>query len=128
MPFARLSTSQRLPLETAHRLSRDVTDLIATELSKNRELTSVLIEDSSAAIWTIAGESQPSSAHLEVNVTAGTNSLDEKQRFISKAMNLINNYIDGLHSATYVIIREIPASDWGYDGLTQAARREMNSH
>ena len=28
----------------------------------------------------------------------------------------------GLEPASYVIVREVPASDWGYGGQTQAAR------
>jgi 4-oxalocrotonate tautomerase len=29
--------------------------------------------------------------------------------------------------ATYVVIHELPASDWGYAGKTQSARRQTSS-
>ncbi len=32
-----------------------------------------------------------------------------------------------LAPASYVIVREVPATDWGYAGLTQQARREAQS-
>ena len=30
-----------------------------------------------------------------------------------------------LEDASYVIVRELPAGDWGYGGVTQAARRSV---
>lgn len=127
MPFARLSVSQPLAAGIANQLSHELTKLISTELRKNYSLTSVLIEELPMCLWTISGNEQSICAHLEVNVTAGTNSIEEKQRFISKAMASITSHLHNLNVATYVIVREIPADDWGYGGLTQAARREQQA-
>lgn len=125
MPFARLSISRPLDADVTNQLARGLTDLIANELRKNHALTSVLIEALPMSLWTISGNEQPLSAHLEVNITAGTNSAEEKQRFISAAMTLLGQHLEGLHLATYVILREIPAQDWGYGGQTQAARSQL---
>ncbi|UUZ78419.1 hypothetical protein LP414_13035 [Polaromonas sp. P1(28)-13] len=32
-----------------------------------------------------------------------------------------------LEPASYVIVREVPATDWGYGGQTQAARRQARA-
>ncbi|MCI4661280.1 MAG: hypothetical protein MRY63_05585 [Neomegalonema sp.] len=99
-----------------------MTDHIVQDLGKKRELTSVLVESTVAAHWEIGGIARASAAHLEVCVTAGTNSDAEKRRFIANAMESLRNALPGVSEATYVVIRELPGSSWGYDGRTQADR------
>lgn len=122
MPFAKLTLTP-LPLQdTAHRLAADLTDLVARDLAKRHELTSVLIETPGALYWSIGAEHQTTAAHLEVCVTTGTNSQQEKRTFVANAMALLKSALPALNAATYVVVREIPATDWGYDGLSQADR------
>jgi 4-oxalocrotonate tautomerase len=122
MPFARLTLVA--PLEKAE--SRDIgvtlTGLIADILKKRRHLTSVLVESVADANWSIDGEARAVAAHLEVCVTAGTNTAQEKKEFIRQAALLLQQAVGGLDTATYVVVRELPAGDWGYDGMTQADR------
>ncbi|MGV8989459.1 MAG: tautomerase family protein [Cypionkella sp.] len=61
-------------------------------------------------------------AHLEVFVTAGTNTEDEKRQFIRSAMAALRKVVPGLAEATYVVVHELPGTDWGCDGQTQTAR------
>ncbi|MEK6347275.1 MAG: tautomerase family protein [Burkholderia sp.] len=122
MPFARLTVSQTLPADTAQHLSTELTRLIADDLAKQHELTSVLIDTPIANHWTIGAGLRQTAAHLEVNVTAGTNSPEQKAAFIASAMALLRENIAQLDEATYVVIKEIAAGDWGYNGLTQAER------
>jgi 4-oxalocrotonate tautomerase len=35
----------------------------------------------------------------------------------------LNELLGPLAEASYIIVRELPAEDWGYGGHTQAARR-----
>lgn len=122
MPFARLTLSQAPDAEAAKLLAADLSRLIAADLGKRHELTSVLIETPGNACWTIGSQPQATAAHLEVCVTAGTNSAAEKQSFIRNAMHLLRRDMPALAAATYIVIRELPGSDWGYDGKTQADR------
>ncbi|KAA5604097.1 hypothetical protein F1188_17555 [Roseospira marina] len=122
MPFARLTLIPQQPPEIIERLTTDLTDLIAADLGKRHELTSVLIETPSRARWTIGAGPQPTAAHLEICVTAGTNSADEKRRFIRHAMDRLRQAIPALPEASYVVVRDLPGGDWGYDGRTQADR------
>lgn len=120
MPFARLTLNT--PIANAAALSSSITTLIAKDLGKRHDLTSVLIEATSAGHWTIDATPQNFAAHLEVYVTAGTNTPLEKQTFIQNAAAALRDAMPELALATYIIIKEIPAGDWGYDGHTQAAR------
>jgi phenylpyruvate tautomerase PptA (4-oxalocrotonate tautomerase family) len=62
--------------------------------------------------------------HIDATVTAGTNSAEEKADFIDKTMKLLRTVIGAeLSPVTYIVIHEIPAQSWGYDGRTQENRR-----
>jgi 4-oxalocrotonate tautomerase len=130
MPFARLTYRPQSPnrdQDREHHLALALTDLIAGELAKRRDLTSVLVEATASGRWAIGGEPQASATHLEVFVTAGTNTLAEKRRFLHCAMALLRAEFPDLHAATYVVLHELPATDWGYDGRSQADRAAARS-
>jgi 4-oxalocrotonate tautomerase len=122
MPFARLTLVPAMPPETMQRLATSLTKLIARDLGKRHDLTSVLIETPGMFQWTIGASESKCAAHLEVCVTAGTNSADEKQSFIGSAMLLLRQELPDLAVATYIIVKELAADDWGYDGRTQGDR------
>lgn len=127
MPFIRVTLSGDVPAPCRADIAAGVTDLMAAVLHKKAALTSVLVESIPQAGWTIGGEPVAKAAHLEANITAGTNTEEEKERFVGDAATLLGRLLGGLPEATYVIIREIPATDWGYDGRTQASRRISRS-
>ncbi len=122
MPFLRLTLAPRPSQSVASALAEGLTTLTAERLGKKAPLTSVLVE-SAYGVWTIGGIAHATAAHLEATITAGTNTETEKAGFIADAMALLRGHLPGLHAATYVTVREVAASDWGYDGRTQAARR-----
>lgn len=125
MPFVHIRlTGQPLSPEAQARLSAAITGLMENLLGKKAELTAVLIEQPAASGWSIGGRPVATAAHLEATITAGTNTAAEKARFIAEAMELLRSAATApLSVATYVVVREVDAQSWGYDGLTQAARR-----
>ncbi len=108
-------------------LAQALTALTAELLGKRREVTAVMIEDLPAARWYVdAAEVQRPTAFLEISITAGTNTADEKAAFIAAAYAELQRQLGAggpLEQASYVIVRELPASDWGYGGATQQSRR-----
>lgn len=122
MPFARLTTHRDMPSDLAQRLAADMTRLIATDLGKRHDLTSLLIETPGKSLWTLGAVPLADAAHLQVCVTEGTNTPDEKLRFIANAMRLLRDEMPDLPIATYVVIDELRGESWGYDGKTQADR------
>ncbi|WP_448206397.1 tautomerase family protein [Azospirillum sp. sgz302134] len=122
MPFIRITLRDAdLTPDTRHALALGATDLIATTLGKRREVTAVLVERPDGC-WTIGGAAVEAAAQLEAFITAGTNTPSEKAAFVEGAMALLKRHLPGLPEATYVVVREVAAGDWGYDGRTQAAR------
>ena len=127
MPFVNIKVAgPTLDSDQVRHLQHGATTLMAEVLRKKTELTAVLVEHVSAAAWTVGSKPVVSAAHLDVKVTEGTNTAEEKGRFIGEAMKLLRSVLGAdLTPVTYVVIREVPASAWGWDGLTQAHRAQM---
>lgn len=105
-------------------LGHALTELTARVLHKRTEVAVVTIDDLPPARYLIAGLVTPQpAAHLTIQITANTNSALEKSEFIAAAYHLLKQQLGDLHPASYVIVQEIPATDWGYSGLTQSARK-----
>jgi 4-oxalocrotonate tautomerase len=128
MPTLRL---QIAPLQNPERyaaLGAALTRITAQVLHKRPEVTVVMIDDLPAARYLVGGrDAEQPLACLEISVTAGTNTADEKSQFIQQAHAELHRQLSMgaalLHEASYVIVRELPASDWGYGGQTQAHRQ-----
>jgi 4-oxalocrotonate tautomerase len=127
MPFVHIRIAGPIPInpEQVRRLQDEATRLMANIMRKEPELTSVLVEQVPLAGWLVGGRSASVAAHIDVKVTQGTNTAEEKGRFISSAAVLLRNVLGGnLPTATYVVVDEKAADAWGYDGLTQEHRRQ----
>ena len=110
-------------------VTHELSDHTARLLHKKRSLTAVAINGAPAA-WFIGGDRLQNlggaacrTFALEIRITAGTNTAEEKAAWIAAAWDTMRQAVPGvLAEASYVSIVEIPAGDWGYGGLTQAAR------
>ena len=126
MPILHLKVSP-VQLSCYRSLASALTRLTALHLGKRPEVTAVVIDDVPAARWHIGGSDvQGATAFLEISITQGSNTAQEKAAFIAAGFAELQNQVgDGqpLASASYVVVRELPASDWGYGGQTQAARK-----
>jgi 4-oxalocrotonate tautomerase len=118
------------PLQNPSRyasLAQTLTGLTHQHLRKRPEVTAVVIDDLPAARWYVGGEAvQAPTALLEISITAGTNTEAEKAAWIAACYEELTRQLGAgrpLAAASYVIVRELPASDWGYDGRTQKARQ-----
>lgn len=107
-------------------LASQLTRLTARVLHKRPEVTAVMIDDMPAARFCVNGQaSEQPIACLEIDITHGTNTAQEKQQFVHEVYALLRQLMGDLHPASYVIVRELPAGDWGFGGLTQAQRRRQ---
>lgn len=123
MPYAVITTNQSLNNDQRHRLHHETTRLLADVLGKNAALTSVRIEETPAALWSVGGRHRPA-AHLDVKVTEGTNLTAQKRRFLAAAHDMLLDVLGDLPVATYVVIDEVPGLNWGYSGLSQTDRKK----
>ena len=131
MPTLTLKLSPPVDAARAQSLAAALTELSATLLGKRREVTAVLVEPLATGYWFVNGETPArATALLAIDITSGTNRAEEKARFVAAAFAEIERQLaprEGLEMASYVQLRELPAGDWGYGGLTQAARAAQRS-
>ena len=122
MPTLQLKLMPPLAAPVQAALAAELTQLTATVLGKRPEVTAVLVEV--VPQWFIGGTSvaQPT-AWLAISITAGTNTAEQKAAFVAQAYALLQRHLGSMAPASYVIVHELPASDWGYGGQTQAMRQ-----
>lgn len=124
MPYLHLTLGRPLATDRKQELARRATDLLTHGLGKRGEVTAVRIE-CTADSWFIGGQPVAGAAtpcHGELLITAGTNDDAEKAAFLAALHALLGEICGQLPTASYLVIHEIPAGNWGYDGQTQAAR------
>ncbi len=128
MPTLQLKVSPPLNPALYQELARELTAITADILAKRPEVTAVMIEELPAALWHVGARAvQRPTAWLEISITAGTNTPAQKAAFIEAAFAALRRLLgegQPLEPASYVIVRELPATDWGYGGQTQQARQQ----
>lgn len=128
MPTLQLKLSPPVAPAVQTLLAQDLTRLAAQCLGKRPEVTALMVEPMPAAQWYIGAQAEPGpTAWLEISITAGTNSPAQKADFIAAAHAVLQRHLgreQPLAPASYVIVRELPAGDWGYGGQTQEARQQ----
>lgn len=126
MPYLHLAVGQPVDHETRRFLARYLTALIADLLHKRPEVTAVRIDSVPGDQWFVAGEpvtAGQTPAHATLYITAGTNSEAEKAAFVAQLDSVLRETFGPLPEATYIVIQELAATDWGYGGQTQAGRK-----
>lgn len=131
MPTLQLHISPPQPAARHAALAQRLTALTASTLGKRADVTAVLIEELPAGRWSVGGVPvQRPTARLEICITQGTNTAEEKAAFVGAAWNELEAQLGqggGLEPASYVVVRDVPATDWGYGGQTQRSRQRLRA-
>jgi 4-oxalocrotonate tautomerase len=105
--------------QAARRLASDV-------LGKDAAVTAVVVEEIDAARWFVADKSLAEHGlagfWLDIRITDGTNTREEKAAFVAATFATMNELIGPLHSESYVHVNEVRGDAYGYGGLTQNER------
>jgi 4-oxalocrotonate tautomerase len=124
MPFINVKVAGQ-PLEESQTtaIQHGITSLMAEVLNKKAPLTAVLVEQVPISGWTVGGAGVPRAAHVDATVSEGTNTSEQKARFIAQTNALLRKVLGSdLPLVTYVVIHDVSQDSWGYGGLTQANR------
>lgn len=127
MPYINVQLSQQQSPEVIAEIGAGVTSIMVEVLHKARHLVSVQVQHDNTHRWFVGDKSiksQPcETALVEAFITEGTNTFEEKQQAIAALSELMKTCLGELHEASYIVLHEIPATDWGHDGVSQNARR-----
>jgi 4-oxalocrotonate tautomerase len=126
MPFldVRLSSAEAPADSTA--IADDLTRLSAEILGKKPQVTAVALQWLPADQWFVGGRSLAAeglcSFFLKIEITAGTNTKDQKAAFVAAVFAAMEGRLGRLAPASYVVVQEVAADAWGYAGRTQEYR------
>jgi 4-oxalocrotonate tautomerase len=131
MPFLSLKLSAPESVETTTKVAAALLDLTVDVLRKKRELTSVAIEYVAPHYWFIGGAAltpeSDAAIYLEIKVTEGTNTKDQKKAFIGQVTVALGAILGKIQPTSYIVIQEVRGDAWGYHGVTQEARYVLDS-
>jgi 4-oxalocrotonate tautomerase len=110
----------------AAEIARSVTALTARVLGKDPSVTAVAVEFIPRAHWFLAGRSAEdlgrAAFFVDVRISDGTNTKDEKARYVAEAFALLDRLLGGAHPESYVHVDDVRADAYGFGGLTQERR------
>ena len=90
MPFINVKiVGEPLRPDQVGRIQRDITGLMADVLHKVGPLVGVLVEQVAPGSWSIGGAAVTHAVQADAIVSAGSNSAEQKARFIAEAQALL---------------------------------------
>lgn len=103
-----------------------VSKLAADTLHKDPKVTAVIVQSVDAADWFAGGTSLTdhslASMWVDIHITDGTNSKDEKAEFIAATFRRMEELLGPLHNESYIHVHDVRADAYGFGGLTQERR------
>lgn len=126
MPYLNIKVSGEPSKAICEAVAGMLTNLTVELLGKKPEFTAVVVESSQAGRWFIGGTSlankDTSSFYLEIKITCGTNTKQQKAAYIRAVFSAMEGLLGELDEASYIVIHEVNADAWGYQGMTQECR------
>ena len=103
-----------------------VSELTAKILHKDPKVTAIIVKSVDPADWFAGGQSlaeqKLASFWLDIHVTEGTNTKDEKAAYIAAMFARMGELLGPLHNESYLHVDEVKGDAYGFGGLTQERR------
>lgn len=119
------SSSRNAPSLKAD-IAAAVTELTANILHKDPKVTAIIVKSADPADWFAGGKSlaeqKLASFWLDIHVTEGTNTKDEKAVYIAAMFARMGELLGPLHNESYLHVDEVKGDAYGFGGLTQERR------
>ena len=119
------SSPQATP-STKAALAAAVSDLTARILRKDPKVTAIIVTSVDAADWFAGGRSLAeqglASYWLDIHVTEGTNTKDEKAAYLAAVFSRMGELLGPLNPETYLHVDEVKGDAYGFGGVTQEQR------
>ena len=119
-------SSQDSRLASKATIAAEVNRLSATFLNNDPKVTAIIVQRVEAEDWFAGGNSLAdqglASVWLDIHVTEGNKTKDEKAKFIAEAFKSMGKLLGPLHQESYIHVHEVRGDAYGYGGLTQERR------
>jgi len=107
-------------------IAAEVTQLTAKILHKDPKVTAIIVKSVDAADWFAGGKSlaeqKLASFWLDIHITEGTNTKNEKADYIAAMFARMGELLGPLHNESYLHVDEVKGDAYGFGGLTQERR------
>ena len=95
-------------------------------LGKKPQVTSIDINFVSPKLWFVGGKAISTSDevtfYLDIKVTDGTNTKAEKANYVKSVFADFESVLGSITPASYIVIHDVRADSWGFEGKTQEYR------
>lgn len=126
MPYINAKISGQPSQAVADSVIDFLTKYTAEILGKKTEVISVALEFIPTQHWAIGGIGLAAqgvgSFYLDIKITEGTNSKNEKATYVQKVFSAFESVLGKLHPASYIVLHDVRADAWGFAGATQEYR------
>lgn len=118
------SPHRAMPAKAA--VAAEVSRLSSSILGKDPKVTAVIVTTVPPEDWFCGGrslaEQKLASVWLDIHITDGTNTKDEKAVFIAETYAAFGRLLGPLHEESYVHVHDVRDDAYGFGGLTQGRR------
>ena len=121
MPYINLKLNVQKSDELREKIINIVLENTTTILNKKADVTSVLVEFVPQNSWSVGGK-DCITFYLDIKITKGTNTKEQKAKYIKKCYKDFQELLGEITSASYIVIDEVDGDSWGFEGLTQEYR------
>ena len=126
MPILNVKVSAAPSPDLSAHINAGLVDLTQRILRKNPEVTAVAIDYVPPEHWYVGGKSlrerRQNSFYFDIKIVDGTNTKDEKSRYLAESFKFFEQLLGDLHPESYIHIQDVRADAYGYGGKTQEYR------
>ncbi len=126
MPYLNVRLTTEESKEITEKLVSLLMDRTSTVLGKNKNVISIDVTFTSPRRWYVGGSSMEElgevTFYLDIKITEDTNTKEEKSRFIQEVFTGVDKLLGPITPASYIVIDDVKADSWGYQGKTQEFR------
>ncbi len=126
MPYLNVRVSMEESDEIAERIVTVLMEHTNAVLGKKPEVTSIDVNFNSTKQWFVGGtrvsDQNAVTFYLDIKITEGTNTKAEKAEYIKEVFAGIDAIIGPIEPASYIVIHDVCADSWGFQGVTQEFR------
>ena len=127
MPLITVSyTTSRQSASLKAEIASAVSELTAKILHKDSKVTAIIVNSVDAGDWFAGGKSlaeqKLASYWIDIHVTEGTNTKDEKAAYLAAMFERMAEILGPLHPETYLHVDEVKGDAYGFGGLSQERR------
>lgn len=126
MPYLNVRVSMPESSESAEKIVAILMEHTSEVLGKKPDVTSIEIDFIAADKWFVGGvrisDQKAVTFYLDIKVTDGTNTKAEKAKYVKKVFADFDSIFGPITPASYIVIHDVRADSWGFQGRTQEYR------